>query len=137
MKSSHKAKRSSREIDQGNTERSQDPDLSSSKTHESAPSSHGESLARVFIITEVYLSATSTTKPNGAGVRTLAVFNNVAEANAYATAHVSQLQHLTRPRRVEDGGDDEFRGTYLGTPLADVGPDGEMTWTVEHLCCQR
>jgi hypothetical protein len=97
----------------------------------SAHPSNDERPTNAFIVTEVYLPGTTATKPNGAGVRTLAVFNSVGEVNAYAGGHVRQLQHLATPRRVEDGGDDEFRGAYQGTPIPDIGPDGEVSWTVE------
>lgn len=83
----------------------------------------------LFVVTEVYLPLKSK-DPNGAGVRTLAVFNNVQEANRYALAHVTQSEYVTRLRSAKDGGEDEFRGRYLGTtPSVDVY--GCESWEVD------
>ena len=94
-----------------NTESSQNSDLSSGNTDKSEPSSNSESLTSVFIVTEVYVPATSVTKRNGAGVWVLTPFSSVEEANAYAGGHVRQLQHLTRLRKI-----DQVAMTSSGNP---------------------
>ena len=96
----------------------------------------------VFVAQELWLPE-DPAEVKGAGSRTLGVFNNLNEANAFAEGHVKALERETqRPMRTEDEApleEDEdskidreveiFRGSYEKTKK-EKRNDGGFEWTV-------
>lgn len=107
------------------------PDQDSSSAGDSVTLSHGERGTEVFVVTEIFLPVTIEKVSNRAGVRTLAVFSNVSEANDYAQAHVGRLERLTRYKKAPEIGDDNvFRSTLKGIPMPIAGLDERLEWEV-------